>query len=164
MKFRLVAGAEIDLLTEEEMRHALEDVKKELAELRLQGKRELVRRFEEQGTADGSGNLTITIPGPRQGMEWEVRRYIVCGPDPSALVVCSTVRVYRSEASRPFNLVDMDDGSPRIVPAVSTWSRDELNLLGNEPLIFVFTGLPATQKIYVAGQVVEFKPSERRTA
>jgi hypothetical protein len=99
-KFTLKAGAELDLLTKEEVRDLLGEAEEyELARLRSEKWMRLPELLS--GKASGSalvlGESAGQVVGPREGYFWSVRRLVVSGLNSGATP--DVVNLYRGTAS-----------------------------------------------------------------
>lgn len=86
MKFQIKAGAEIDLLTEKELRGALTDIHQAWVTEVARGDR--YRRFATKATTNGIGQVTFGADnsdaehiGPNDGYVWALSRLAVVQPD-----------------------------------------------------------------------------------
>jgi hypothetical protein len=154
MKAKIGVGAEIDFLTNAELKAELEEFRKFLVDdLKRSSLR--VRRLEESGVIAADGTLTITTLAPVLGKAWDVRRITVTGQDP-AVALAGTVVIFRGNASTPTNFVDRTTA----LPDVSTWSSHQFTLTNDEPIIFKLTGGVAGTSVFVSVQVIEGKEAD----
>lgn len=124
MKFKLTAGAELDLITKEELRGELRAWHQEVR----RGPKFTRRSFVATGTGSA---LSFTGDGPAEGFVWAVTRLSVTGPgfDPAT----HRVSVYINEAT-PTQLVWVD-----LIGNASIGDHG-LILNGGDSLVFVVTG------------------------
>lgn len=138
MKVKIQAGAELDLLTEEELRRTLASWLTELH----RGAR-FVRRVA-QGVADASGDIVIAPVdfGPEAGFVWDVRR-VSCWADGNGLAI----PMYANEIT-PTNFVGLSGDQSE------TLTRGSLVLNPNERLV-LGGAAPANQTVSVNLQAWE---------
>lgn len=151
MKFKLDFGAEIDLLTKDELAGALDSYgDRRLAEYALG-----LKHFDLPvllGTVPASGDLTLgstgdpdqTYCGPRQGFCWRVARVSVSG-------ISSTQTV---------NLYKGDVGASRFVSVLSATSPAFLTSHGlllkpGGHIVIDGSGLTVGEQITVSGEAIE---------
>jgi hypothetical protein len=139
MRFKLQAGAELDLLNREEMREELDAWSTEL--------RRGIRFRQISGRTDRAGGVyTLTVDGPREGFMWAVTRLFVSGGG----VVAGTdvFSVYVDEVT-PSKLVE--SGLTR----GQRWDVPTLQLDGGSVLIVSGVGTGAGTDVTASGQAVE---------
>ena len=154
MKVKIGVGAEIDFLTNAELRTELEDFRKTfIDDLRRSSLR--VRRLEESGVIAADGTLTITTQAPVLGKAWDVRRITVTGQDPAA-ALAGTAVIFRGNAAIPTNFVDRTT----VMPDVSTWSSHQFTLTNDEPIVVKISGGVAGTVVFFSAQVIEGKEAD----
>ncbi len=142
MKTRIAAGAEIELLTQEELRQEINPLK---AAIEKTNKKPLLRLFAEAGDVAADGTLTLVVNGPPVGFAWDIRRVAIMGPSEAA--VAGSCFLYRTEVS-PLRLLDFTNS----IPDVGPWSARQLSIFGRESLVLHFTGVVAGTRMFVNGQ------------
>lgn len=156
MKTKLQAGAELDLITKDEMKDVLRTVTQDWFNQVARGDR--YRRFSATGTV-AAGELTIggaeqldSVLGPAEGFVWAVKRIAVYGltlfvPEDS-FVFTEPLALYLND-SGPSSLVD---------PALQGYrgfSTDELVLYPGDTLLATGTALTHTGTVTLTGQARE---------
>lgn len=146
MRFKLEAGAELDLLTRDELLEALREDR-----LARSGREVTPVRVEENGVTDGTGALTLEVFTVPLGREFALTRLVVDadGFTPGAPYKSGTgwIDVRRSGARVDF--VNLQNG----LPALSVDSDKTANRWRNgEQLEVVLAGGPANTNIRVTGQ------------
>ncbi len=145
MKFKIQAGAELDLLTAGEVRGELDRF---AANWRAEVARGIrYRRFSIFGDTDGSGVLALgesgdQRAGPSTGFCWLLKRLSVGGGYTPA---SQSIAFYHSSPN-PSSLIDPDLGAVQ--------DYEEFFAPG-ETLVFAGTSLTASTRIWVTGQVLE---------
>lgn len=146
MKFKLQAGAELDLITEHEMRGVLADW---MAEITRGVK---FRQFSARADVSG-GVWTITqdrnnsdVLGPAGGMIWAVTRIAVAGN--GFVAGTDTFSVYTDEIT-PSKLIE--SGLTR----GARWTPPVVTLNGSEKLALSGVGTGAGTDVTVSGQAIE---------
>ncbi|MFE3653349.1 hypothetical protein ACFXO2_37145 [Streptomyces sp. NPDC059152] len=131
MKWRIKAGAEIDVLTKDE----LNDVLSEQLDPWRGGVR--YKRIPYSGT------LPVTVDAPESGYVWSVRLLS------AVFDARSPLRVY-TQTTDPSSLVGVERGDD--VDHVMRWQYNQLVLFGTQPLIVAGSGVAehATGLMYVA--------------
>lgn len=155
MKFKIQAGAELDLLTKGEMSEALETFRQAWVTEIARGDR--YRRFSGQA-AISAGSFTIGGPdggpdradfGPRDGYVWSVKRLAVALGDGTPLdPTMENLAIYINEVS-PANLVH-----PVFVD-YQPFGSDELVLYPGDELVIAGSSLSSTGYLTVTGQARE---------
>jgi len=97
-KQKLVAGAELDLLTRDELAGVLESWRNELT----RGAR--IRRLSIQGNADGAGALSMGLAtdGPSESVAWGITRFSVA---PGPTLGANGLAVYVNSVESPSNCI-----------------------------------------------------------
>lgn len=152
MKFKLQAGADLELLTKEEVRDVVHGVMQDWVQQAMIGPK-MVEVYA-QGTVTSAGALTIGGEsadltagnlGPQNGMLWSVKWTNVYG-----LQGADTLAMYKGPAV-PSRLVRTD------VAGYQRYGSDELVVRGGTNLQFAGTGLatPAGTVVVITGHVWE---------
>lgn len=144
MKFKFNAGAELDLLTKDEVRAELAHAQASWIGEVSRGIR--FRRVSIYGDADGAGAVTIgatgeSTAGPDQGMVWMLRRLSVTDYDPAA----TALALYNGSVS----------DSAVIVPKLATWQTDMDEVLMPGERLVVAGTVAASARVWVTAQVKE---------
>jgi hypothetical protein len=109
--------------------------------------------------------MYIDMGAPPAGFIWDVRRYTVVGPDPTAAVVGTLFTFIgpppADGAVQPGSYSDMVDPPNATIPNSAKWSRGDLTLLQGEHFIVALKGLPNAQTIIVSMQVQQFREDDR---
>jgi hypothetical protein len=145
MKFKLSAGAEVDVLTEHELRKALKDYAQDwMVEARTGPKSVL---WWGSGAVSATGTLSIggasVDPnaggryGPDPSMVWSIKRWNVRG-----LANGDSLSAFINDAAAQRSIIDTVTGYNR-------FGSDELVIGGADKLLFTGTGL-----MTVAGTVI----------
>lgn len=156
MKTRLQAGAELDLISRDEMKEVLQTVTKDW--FNQVGRGDRYPRFSAQGTIAG-GALTIggaealDAPlGPAEGFVWAVQRIALHGLTTNTGTPLTT-------STEPVRLHLNDDGPGSLVhPAIQGYQEfgeHELVLYPGDTLLVVGTALTKTGIITLTGQARE---------
>lgn len=145
-KFKITAGAEVDLITQSEMKAELKAFGQEWMYEVARGDR--YRRFYAKGTIAGSavsvgGPSRKEIMGPGDNFVWAVKRLAI-----SPLGENDYLSLYLNDAN-PASLVH-----PRITSYVS-FDACQLVLYPNDSLLLVGSSLSATGTVTVTGQARE---------
>lgn len=145
MKFKLTAGAELDLLSPDEFRNTLRtELKNWSAEL-TRGAKFLRRSLH--GQVDGSGDLTIQgddNAGPAEGMVWALTRITPA----AGLLPTETLGVYVNDASTSNLLVSL--------PGTAVYPGDHAVMLaGGDRLVISGQALTPSARVTVNFQVKE---------
>lgn len=146
-KFKISAGAEIDVVTKDEVRE-------ELAHARANWVGEVARgcrwkRGSMFGTTDGAGLVTIgengeNALGPGEGFAWLLKRVAVTGYDPVAPSTQS-LALYQGAANP----------SAIIVPKLGTYTAEMNELLMPKDTLVVSGTAAISTKVWVTVQVKE---------
>ncbi len=142
MKTRIAAGAEIELLTQDELRQEIDPLKRAIEKA---NKKPLLRLFAEAGDVAADGTLTLVVNGPPAGFAWDIRRLAIMGPSEAA--VAGSCYVYRNEVN-PLRLIDFTTTIPNVGP----WSARQMSIFGTEKLLLHFSGVIAGTRLFVNGQ------------
>lgn len=152
MKTKLQVGAEIEILTEGELRNALKEHRETLA--RMLRDVPIPRTPDGTIVTDGAGNGVIDLGTPGLGRTWNVRRVTASGQDPTAAAGAVNAYLYRDEITNPANFVAILSATlPR--GAESRFSADQLVLGQDEHLLVRITGGGAAVPFFASAQVVE---------
>lgn len=153
MKFTIKAGAEMDLISRQELREELDRVM-----LAWQASAHLGGRYvpiRAKGTIDAAGGLTIGGSvgyerlGPADGYVWDVRRLSVV----TTLNAADSIAVYVNEAT-PFSML------LRITQASGPILMDRQTVLySGDNLLFVGAGMATTGDVIITGTVHELPVS-----
>ena len=154
-KFKISAGAEVDLLTASEVRDALKEFRTNWTAEFSRGRRS--RRFSAQGTVTAAGDLVIGgsgVPdfGPEQGMVWSVRRLAITGFADDTDVVGVFVNDASPSQSVEPGLMIADNALDGLSVR---WSNRQLVLQSGETLLVAGASLTAASIWTVAGQTDE---------
>jgi hypothetical protein len=142
---KIAAGAEIEILTQDELRVELGPVRRAIERLSQDG-HAILKRFQGSEVTDASGDCTIVInDGPPADSLWDIRRLGIVGQTEAAIT--GAAWVYRN-GIHPLNFMDYT----LVLPAVGPWASRQLSLFGTERLIIHIDGAPATSRIFVNGQ------------
>lgn len=141
MKFKLHAGAELDMLTRDELASVLRSWQTELT----RGAK--LRRLSISGTAVG-GVLLIgsNDDGPAEGMAWAITRLSVA---PGPTLPAGGIQVYANTSESPSALLVRN-----LVTDVFPGDHG-CNILGGESLRIAGTGLGATDQVTVTMNIKE---------
>lgn len=146
MKFKIQAGAEIDVATKKEVRDEIAAAKTSwLAEV-ARGDR--YRKFSAYGDSDALGAIVIGARdqriGPAEGFVWSVTRLAIIGYDPAT-------------QSLALATDDLATGSSVIIPKLSTYhdlSGNQLVIYSGDQL-YVAGTVAASTKVWITGQARE---------
>jgi len=154
MKTRLQAGAELDLISKDEMREVLQTVQKDWFSQVARGDR--YPRFSAAATIADSGftidgtQRTYERMGPAEGFVWAVQRIAVDG---------LTTYTEDTLATEPVALYLNDTGPSSLVhPALvgyHDFSQTQLVMYPGDTLVVVGADLTATGQVTVTGQARE---------
>lgn len=149
MKVKIQAGAELDMITESEMRKVLSDFGASWRAEAAMGIK--FPRFTVQGTIVG-GNLDIggdsltgDLLGPDPGFVWDVRRIRITG-----LNTADVVSIFINDPNPSQLVADTSDVTKRLF-----LFSEQLLLTPGDALRFTGTGLVATGPVTISGQVRE---------
>lgn len=156
MKTKLQAGAELDLISKDEMRDVLKSVTQDWFNQTARGDR--FKLFSASATI-AAGALTIggalqrdAVLGPADGFVWAVQRVAVFG-------LTTTTGDPKVTASEPLRLFLNDDGASSLVhPALQgyqAFGEHELVLYPGSTLLVTGTSLTASGVITLTGQARE---------
>lgn len=152
MKFKITAGAEIDVLTKPE----LDSVLRSWGEEFVRGRR--YRKLSASGTVTAAGTVSIGgedasgAMGPDAGFVWSVKRLIVSGFANGNLLT-----LWINEAS-PSTLIESGITGTTVDPTRAQalrWGSNQLVMEAGERLLITGTGLSAGAIITVTGQTLE---------
>lgn len=153
MKFKIAAGAEIDLLTRGEMSEVLRNWGEEW----IRGRR--YRKVNGVGTVDGAGGLSIGGAGdasgelgPDEGFVWSVKRLIISG-----LSDGDVVTLFANEPSAS-TLIESGITSTTADPTRTQalrWGSNQVVLQAGERLLLTGASLTSGAVVTVAGQTME---------
>lgn len=152
MKFKIAAGAEIDLLTKEEMSDALRNWSEEF----LRGRR--YRKVNGTGTVTAAGDVSIGGPdtgsemGPDEGMVWSVKRLVISGLADGKHVTLWVNETSASTLVEPGIIGSTAD--PTRTPSLR-WGSNQLVLQAGERLLVTGSSLAAGGTVTVTGQALE---------
>lgn len=150
MKFKIAAGAELDLLTKDEMSSTLTQTMVAWRRENAQGDRYV--KFSAQGLIDtaavefGGPTETYTL-GPGEGFVWDVRRVCVTGYDSAGGDI---IGIYVN-AETPLSLVATTTQS---ATGLFLFDR-QCVLYGGDRLLFAGSSLAATGYVKVTGTARE---------
>ncbi len=164
MKVKLAIGTELDILTEAELRKALNDHARALANtLRV---KPMGRTLRQAGAPNAAGVAVIDLGGPPNGFEWEVRRYFVTGQDPATTIAGSAAVVYVASAPdllSPLEAIDTTaTGSVTTLPNKGAWTDDQVIVDFGRRLLIRGSGL-GTTTIYASAFVIERASTQETT-
>lgn len=156
MKTKLQAGAELDLISKEEMKDVLKTVTQDW--FSQVGRGDRYKRFSAAATISG-GTLTIGgsnqrdhVLGPAEGFVWAVQRIALSG-------LTTNTGTPLTSSTEPVQLFLNDDGASSLVhPAVQgfiDFGDHELVLYGGDTLLVTGTGLTKTGVVTLTGQARE---------
>lgn len=142
MKVRLGANVEVDILTQDELRKALADHRRELA--RLLTSKPIPKTVADSVLLDAAGAGVIDLGAPSPGRTWNVRRVACSYQDPTAVLTAGVAAVFRgNDPTNPLNFVERL-GNGTQLPATTRYSTDQFVLAQDEHLfIRVSGGTPA---------------------
>ncbi len=146
MKTKIQAGADIDLLTADELRQTVQGVLKSWSTELTRGVK--LRRHAIMGTTDAGGILTAgdNHDGPAEGMAWAVTRLsVVPGPTLGA----AGLQVYANDANTPSALM-IRNLTTDVFPG-----DHGCNLLSGDSIRIAGTGITANAQVIVTMQVKE---------
>lgn len=152
MKFKLQAGREVDVLTQDELKHHLDQQTVSWFQEMARGMS--TARFASTATPDGSSAVQFPAPGepvigPDIGFAWAVQRIDVFPLDPA-----DTLQVYRN-APLPWNYLGPLTQGHGLKPG-----SKGIILRGDERLVIVGTSLTTADSISVNGEVLEVGESD----
>lgn len=156
MKFKVQAGAELEIPSQREIQDAVSTVMTSWISENMRGGR--YRRLTAMGTITG-GSLSIGGPdethqlGPASGYVWDVRRLFINGYQLTAPI--DVVWVYVNDASSGSviaSTTQSESGLFRFDRQVVLYSGDNLMLAG--------LSLAAAGPVYVTGTVLEYPASQ----
>ena len=150
MKQKFNAGAELDLITKDEVKELLNSSRTSWFNEVAKGDR--YKRFSAQGTVTAGGTLAIGAVvnqriGPNDGFVWSLKR----------LNVFATTAF---DPSSDTGLLYLNDPSPSsLVRALSStytqFGNNEVVMYPGDTLYVAFTGLTATEIVTISGAVRE---------
>lgn len=153
MKFKIAAGAEIDLLTKPELDAALRSWGEEY----IRGRR--YRKINAQGTVAADGTVSIGgasdpagMMGPDEGFVWSVKRLIFSG-----IADGKFLDLWLNEPSAS-TLVESGITGTTLDPTRTQavrWGSNQLVLQAGERLLVTGSSLTAGATITVSGQTME---------
>jgi hypothetical protein len=146
MEVTIAAGAKFEVLTQQELKHELDNFRRALD---AATPKPLLKRFQAAVTLDSNGEATVTIDGPPTGFTWDIRRIAISGP--TEAVVAGSCFLYRNVVS-PLNLLDFTSA----IPDVGPWTARQISLFGTEELIAHITNGVAGARIFFNGQAWQF--------
>jgi hypothetical protein len=154
MKMALEIGAELDIPTQDEIRHIMRN---ELGRARNVS---VVRKLRGSGVMPSTGVLVVDLGYPESGTLWDLRSIWVSGNDPSTAVANTKALV--GIGTLPVTGMTIAGGllDPSLFyatlapPAAATWSKDEATIHAMEHLFVVFVGAANTTALNVGAQVV----------
>lgn len=154
MKSRFKVGAEIDFVSTEEFNAGVGRLEKALTDLK---ERPVTRmRVYGKGTVPASGTVTITIPGPAMGRQWNVRQIRVCGP--AQAVINGHATIYRGDV-QPSLYVDSTNKAGNTsasgLPNLSDAGTNERIFAQGEAIIVVITGGTNGDLVSVNADVID---------
>lgn len=153
MKVRLGANVEVDILTQDELRKALADHRRELA--RILTSKPIPRTVADSIQLDATGAGVIDLGVPSPGRTWNVRRVAASYQDPTAALAAGIVAVFRgNDATNPLNFVERI-GNGTQVPATTRFSTDQLVLAQDEHLFLRVSGGTPSVAVFGSAQVVD---------
>lgn len=143
-KFKIHAGAEVDVLSKDELRGELEHARASWLGEVARGIR--WKRASMFGTSDGAGAITIgenaeAMLSPGEGFVWLVKRLSISSYDPTT----QALALYQGAVS----------GSALIVPKLAAYTVQMDELLMPKDTLVVSGTVAATTKIWVTVQVKE---------
>jgi hypothetical protein len=156
MKFRLKAGAELDMLTRHELRDELAVWQRDfLAELRRGPQRAEIHSSGTVAATNiiiGVGQYTDSIMAPNKGFAWSVRRLTARG-----LAAGDTIGIYKSGVLNPQSGTFSGSQVATLTGSNPTQfiTKGGLVLFSSEPLSVYGTGLTATGTIEIDGEAAE---------
>lgn len=141
-KFKLHAGAEIDMLTRDELRDVLASWRTELT----RGAK--LRRLSISGQTDGAGLLLMgdNHDGPAEGMAWAVTRLSVA---PGPTLGAGGLQVYANSTDSPASLLIRN-----LVTDVFPGDHG-CNVLSGDSLRITGTGITASVQVTVTMNIKE---------
>lgn len=156
MKFRLKAGAELDMLTKSELGSALDTWGRAfLEELRRGPQRGVINASANvsDGTVIiGAGPYTGSIIAPNKGFAWSVKRLTASG-----LATGDSIQIIKSGVYNPGEgtltgkvLTTLTEADPTVI-----FSSNAVVIYNSEPLTVFGSGLTATGAIDIDGEAAE---------
>lgn len=153
MKAKLAVGAEVDFLTNDELRSALADHRRELA--RLLKDKPITKTVKGTVVLDGTGAGVIDLGMPSPGRTWNVRQVSASYQDAGAALAAGIAAVFRgNDAFNPMNFVERLPNGTQL-PAADTFSTDQLVLAQDEHLFVRITGGTVSVAAFAQAQVVD---------
>jgi hypothetical protein len=157
MRVALIAGAEVDIATPDEVKHIVRGA--------LSRQRPIIRK--PKGTTvipTPTANTIIELGGPADGRMWDVRHVTVSGPDPTATIagkafICVGRPVNVAAGIDPFTVYT----STTAVPADAFISVNQLTVVRDEILFVVFNGVTAGTTVVAHAQVVDTSEETKET-
>jgi len=165
VKAELRAGAALDLLTEREVRVALEDFRKGLASaLRV---RPIMRKLSADGTVDANGFAIVSFGSPPEGFEWDTRRVTLTAQDATSdpagngflFVGDPPSFVSAGNLPSPFECV----ASQPSLPGVTLSTADQRPVAFTEALFYLWTGGVLGTRLFGRASVIERVSTQEET-
>lgn len=134
MKTKLAVGAEVEFLTDHELREALKDHRRELG--KLLRRTPIPKDVSNSVLLDATGFGIIDLGAPNAGRTWDVKQVSVVYQDVGAALAAGIAALMRgNDANNPLNFVRrMGNGTQ--IPADTAFSSQQL-VLGAEEHLFV---------------------------
>ncbi|MGH3625870.1 MAG: hypothetical protein ACRDRL_00265 [Sciscionella sp.] len=164
MKVQLRAGAELDLLTADELREHLDGAFSDYQDWALEREGQLIR-VAAAGESDATGRLLLTVATVPVGFTWSLHLLALSyvGALASAPATCD-VRIYEGDASSDLRLRALNNFLPTVFTASNP--RNAPSFQGGEAITLRVIGGPASVVCTAGGQVRSTRPpsSQPRTA
>jgi hypothetical protein len=160
VKFKLEAGAEIDLLTSKELQAELDAFRRDMLHQLRRGP--LPRTLVGSVTLSAAGVGQIDLGAPGLGDAWDVRNVGVTPADPTAAVMAAVVTLWGGvQAGATLSPFKWKDRNPSgTIPANSPWSSRQWTLRQDENLLVNISGGTASATVIAVAQVLEGTPAE----
>lgn len=163
MEVELLGGLKLDLLTEHELRGALEDLRRGIASALRQCP--ISRHLSDAQTADASGNLVLDLGTPPNGFEWDVRRIMVNGEAPLTAVAGSGLVVIGAPGATGANALNVADFIPASTgfPSVAFYDPEQMIVGQDYHLLVACSGIVAGTRLFANASGLERDARQEQT-
>lgn len=151
MRVKIEAGAELDIVTNDELDGKLGGLRKALSPGPI-----YLHKREDAGTMPASGNLVLDLGGPPAGLAWDVKILVVSSIDPTT---STTGRVQVFISAQPPNLSPLmptdSVGATNTIPSDFTWSSQQAIMRYGERLYVVYNTVASGTTMVAAARLLE---------
>lgn len=159
MKFKLKANADIDILTQKELREVMDEQhRKMMAAMASLDKEDLsaIRRVRANEVILGDGTITADLGSPPVSYIWDVRSVVISGANPLAAQP-GQAGIFRGLGHRAGDAEWLSPASDLAtgLPASMTWSKHQFVIFPGEKLAVSIAGGTPAALLVVSATVIE---------